>query len=275
MEFATARAFANARPDLPSGPVAVVLCESPRQANTTVARVAEQGAGAIIVVGDAGEVDTGKAALVRIAEDPGRHAYRVLNAVLTALTDRWVLWMWGGEYLVFPFCETRTLSELTSFLQDERRKVMCTYTLDLYGIDMPRPGQAPWQADLSFDRIGYQPFPDGDNGLNLYGGLAWRFEELSPGDMHQLTRPSLVRVQRGATLDRNWRFNDPDLDSVSCPWHHSPTGAIMSLRRTWRIMAHAGFTDVAGDLMWQGSTRFDWTSRQLLELGMIEPGQWF
>ena len=47
------------------------------------------------------------------------------------------------------------------------------------------------------------------------------------------------------------------------------------LRRAYRILAHPGFTDVAGDLIWQGSTPFEWTSRQLLELGMIEPGQWF
>ena len=49
----------------------------------------------------------------------------------------------------------------------------------------------------------------------------------------------------------------------------------MSLRRAYRVLAHPAFAGVAGDLVWQGSTRFDWTSRQLLEMGMIEPGQWF
>ena len=275
MEFPTARSFARARPDLPSGTVAVVLCESPRQAANTVSRLVEQGAGAIVTVGEAGPLETGDCPLIRIAEDPGRHAYRVLNTVLSGLEERWVAWLWAGEFLFYPFCETRSLPEMTAFLQDERRKVLFSYALDLYGIDMPAPDQRPWEAELYFDRIGYQPFPDGDKGLNLYGGLCWRFEELAPGGMLQLGRGSLIRMQRGLELNRDWRFEHPDYDSYSCPWHHSPTGAVMTLRRAWRIMAHAGFTDVAGDLIWQGSERFDWTSRQLLEFGMIEPGQWF
>ena len=29
------------------------------------------------------------------------------------------------------------------------------------------------------------------------------------------------------------------------------------------------------NFMWRDSVKFDWSSRQLLDLGMIEPGQWF
>ena len=275
MIFRTAEDFARARARLPAGPAAVVLCDSPRQTQTSVSRLVDQAAAMIVVVGEAGPLDIGDVPLVRIAQSPGREAHRVLSTILGALAGRWVVWLWAGEFLFYPFCETRTLSELTSFLQDERRKVLFCYALDLYGIDMPAPRQPPWQADLSFDRVGYQPFPQPNQGLDLYGGLGWRFEELAPKALAQLGRSALVRVERGLALDRNWRFGDPDYDSVSCPWHHSPTGAVMSLRRTWRIMAHPGFTDVAGDLIWHGSTPFDWTSRQLLELGMIEPGQWF
>lgn len=275
MKYGTAQEFARDRARLPSGPVAVVLCDSPRQAQNTVARLAGQGAAVILVVGEAGPLDTGGCTLVRIAEDPGRYAYRVVNTILGGLAGRWVVWLWAGEFLFFPYCETRTLPELIAFLEDERRRVLFCYALDLYGIDMPGPHQPPWELDLDFDRTGYQPFPQPDQGLNLYGGLGWRFEELAPDNMAQIGRSALVRADRGIALDRNWRFGDRHYDSVSCPWHHSPTGAVMTLRRTWRIMAHPGFADVCGDLIWQGSARFDWTSRQLLEDGMIEPGQWF
>lgn len=275
MEYRTARDFRRARASLPSGPVGIVLCDSPRQARTTVRRLVGQGAALIVTVGEAGPLDTAGQPLVRIGEHPGRHAHRVLNTILGAMAGCWVVWLWAGEFLFYPFGETRSLPELTAFLEDERRRVLYCYALDLYGIDMPRPDQAPWDLALHFDRIGYQPFPQPDQGLNLYGGLGWRFEELAPPAMSQLGRSALVRVERETTLDRNWRFGDREHDSVSCPWHHSPTGAVMTLRRSWRILAHPGFADVAGDLIWQGSTRFDWTSRQLLEAGMIEPGQWF
>ena len=275
MEFETARDFASARPTLPGGPVAIVLCDSPRQAANTVSRLAGQGVGALIVVGESGPLDSGVVPVVQIAENPGRHAYRLVNTLLGALAGRWVVWLWAGEFLFYPFSETRSLPELTDFLRDERRKVLFSYALDLYAIDMPGPHQPPWDIALHFDAIGYQPFPQPDQGLNLYGGLSWRFEELVTDQMHQLGRSALVQVGGNLALDRNWRFDDPEYDSVSCPWHHSPTGAVMSLRRTWRIMAHPGFTDVAGDLIWQGSTPFEWTSQQLLELGIIEPGQWF
>ena len=70
-------------------------------------------------------------------------------------------------------------------------------------------------------------------------------------------------------------FEDPDYASVSCAWHHNPTTATMTLRRARRLTAHPQFAAVRDRLVWSGSERFEWTSEQLLRLGMIEPGQWF
>lgn len=275
MQFQTARDFARARPKLPTGVAGVVLADTQRHAQASVSHLVERGAGAIVVIGDAGPLETDGCPLIRIAEKPGAQAQRLLSEVLDALAGRWVAWLWAGEFLFYPFAETRSLPELAAFLADERRKVLFCYALDLYAPDMPGAGEAPWDRQLHFDRIGYQPFPQPDRRLNLHGGLGWRFEEMSPVDQHQIGRSSLVRAEAGMALDRAWRFGDEDRDSVSCPWHNSPTGAVMSLRRAYRVLAHPGFPDVADDLIWQGSTPFDWTSRQLLELGMIEPGQWF
>ena len=184
-------------------------------------------------------------------------------------------WLWAGEFLFYPFCETRSLPELVGFLTDERRRVLFSYALDLYAPEMPGGDIDPTRCQLQFDRIGYQPFPQPDQRLDLFGGLGWRFEECTPPEMQQIGRSALVRADAGIPFDRHWRFEDPEYDSVSCPWHNSPTGAVMSLRRAYRVLAHPAFAAVAGDLVWQGSQPFDWTSRQLLELGMIEPGQWF
>ena len=275
MQFQTAQAFARARPDLPDALAAVVLCDRPRHAQESVTHLVRHGAGLIVVVGDAGPLETGDCPLVRIAEVPGPRAHRTLGTILQALAGRWVAWLWAGEYLFYPFAETRTLPELAAFLTDERRRALFCYALDLYGIDMPAPGQSPHDCTLHFDRLGYQPFHGPDQQLTLRGGLGWRFEELTPPDMLDIGRSSLVRAERGLSLDRHWRFGDAEYDSVACPWHNSPTGAVMTLRRAHRILSDPAFAKVQGDLIWQGSTRFDWTSRQLLEMGMIEPGQWF
>ncbi len=275
MQFQTVREFARARTKLPMAMTAVVLCDSPRHAQNSISHLIAQGAAAVVTIGDCGPIDTDGRPHVRIAQNPEPRAHKALTEVLKALTGRWVTWLWAGEFLFYPFAESRNLAELTGFLTDERRKMLYCYALDLYAAQMPRGDQDPKDCGLHFDRIGYQPFPIADKGLNLHGGLGWRFEELSPAEMHQIGRSTLIKVEEGMTLDRFWRFGHPDFDSVSCPWHNSPTGAVMSLRRSYRITAHPGFADVASDLMWQGSVPFDWSSRQLLELGMIEPGQWF
>ena len=275
MQFQTVRDFVRARPKLPAGVTAIVLCDSPRQAQNTVSHLLDQGAGLVVTIGDCGALEVDGRPHVQIAEPPTVRPYKMLTQVLGGLEGRWIVWLWAGEFLFYPFAESRNLAELTSFLSDERRRVLYCYALDLYGQAMPSGGDDPRAIELYFDDIGYQPFPMDDKCLNLHGSLGWRFEELSTRDMHQIGRSSLIKADAGLTLDRFWRFGAPEMDSVACPWHNSPTGAVMSLRRAYRIVAHPGFPDVADDLIWQGSVRFEWSSRQLLERGMIEPGQWF
>lgn len=275
MEFRTVAEFARARPVLPNGVVAVLLCESRLHAAASARRLAAQGAAAVVMVGDAPAVDLPCPA-IRIAEEPGEgRAAALLNELFGALAGRWVLWLWNGEFFVFPFGETRRLSDLAQFLEDERRVSIYTYALDLYADDLPREAEPPENAPLCFDRLGYHAFPRPDRGLRLFGGLGWRFEELTPGHMHQIGRAALLKPRRGVEIGRDLIFDDPGYASVSAPWHHSPTAAIMTLRRAWRIFAHPQFPEWRGSLHWHGTTRWDWSSRQLLELGMIEPGQWF
>lgn len=276
MTFDSVSAFIKARPKLPGGVIAVLLCETPMQVVASAQRLETQGASVILAIGATADLPELGIPIVRIAELPTqRSAWLMLNALIDALADRWLLWLWNGEFFVFPFGETRTLNDLTAFLSDERRRSIFTYALDLYANDLPAANADPQSHILHFDRIGYHAFPKEEQVLRIYGGLGWRFAEFTPKEQHQIGRISLFRATKGVWMDRKYLFDDPEYGSVQCKWHHNPTAAMMTLRRARRIVAHPQFFEVRGKLTWAGTQRFDWTSQQLLELGMIEPGQWF
>lgn len=276
MRFDDVDAFVRSRPSMPDGAIAILLCETRMQVAVSARRLEEQGAAAIIAVGATTELDDITIPVHRIAERPAqRDAWKLLNKLIALLSGRWLLWLWNGEFFVFPYGERRALDDLTAFLSDERRPVAFTYALDLYAQDLPGPVEDPAEADLYFDRIGYHAFPQEEHGLKLFGGLGWRFAEYAVQGMEQIGRSSLFLANRDVLLTRAYVFDLAEYNSVQCKWHHSPTAAMMTLRRSRRIMAHPQFHTVRGKLIWAGSERFDWTSRQLLELGMIEPGQWF
>ncbi|MEM7059526.1 MAG: hypothetical protein AAF557_18225 [Pseudomonadota bacterium] len=276
MKFSTARDFARARPDLPDGVVAILLCESDRHADASAKRLAAQGASVIIAVGASPTLPDPGCAFHRIDQAPNpKEVVQILQTLLTALKDRWVIWLWNSEFFVFPFGEARSLADLTAFLGDERRPAIQAYTFDLYAKQLPAPAEDPQQVPMYFDRIGYYAFPEADRTLRLRGGLGWRFEEFTPPDLQPISRAVMLKPGEDLVVGKDLTFGGAEYDSVNCPWHRNPTAAVMSLRRSRRIMAHPGFPSVAHKLMWPGSTPFEWTSSQLLGLGMIEPGQWF
>jgi len=47
-----------------------------------------------------------------------------MNAVITALPQRWIYCGYNGEYLYYPFCETRSIGEIIAFTTEERRKTI-------------------------------------------------------------------------------------------------------------------------------------------------------
>ena len=274
--FSTIAEFVRRPPALPGGVVGVVLCESGLHATESANWMAGLGASVVIALGEGVDVDAVSCPVIRIAEPPKeRGVADQLNLLIDALDGRWITWAWAGEFLFFPFCETRTLSDLTAFLTDERRCSLYAYALDLYGQDLPGEGECPTRTVLSIDVEGYHAFPKENQHLRVFGGLGWRMQELCPRGMEQIGRTVLFRAARGVHLGPQMMFEDEDYASVSCPWHNSPTGAVMSLRRTRRIMAHPNFAPLRARLEWRGTEPFGWSSAELLERGMIEPGQWF
>lgn len=274
--FATPAEFARSRVALPEGVIGIVLCDSSLHAEASARRMFRQGAGCVVTLGLATPLRIDGHKTIAITSPLHEiEAHRALNTLIDALDGRWLLWHWNAEFFVFPYGETRSIADLAAFLTDERRRALYCYALDLYSRDLPRADQAPELAELNFDRLGYYAFPKENQQLRVFGGLGWRFQEFLPPRARQIGRTSVFRAEKGAHLGRDMMFEDPDLASVACPWHHNPTGAVMSLRRARAIMAHAAFPEVAKRLYWRGTTRFDWTSSQLLNLGLIEPGQWF
>ena len=53
------------------------------------------------------------------------------------------------------------------------------------------------------------------------------------------------------------------------------TSAICSFRTAKALKSNAGSTFHIESFKWHNSAPFEWHSRQLLDLGLMEPGQWF
>ena len=152
---------------------------------------------------------------------------------------------------------------------------------------------ATWEAwpnavsleDAHLDKSGYYALarndPDNHNHpkerqLDFYGGLRWRYEEHVPAESAQ-DRPDLaVQGQtRAETAVRSHVFSDEEYNTYACPWHNNLTAAICLSAPPRRSRTNPGSTFDIKTFRWHNSAPFEWHSRQLLDLGLMEPGQWF
>ena len=207
---------------------------------------------------------------------------RAVNAVIAAAPGLWMYYCYNGEYLFHPFAETRTVGEMLAFHTEERREAMLTYVIDLYAGDLDRFPDAVSLEDAHIDRSGYYALarPDASGApaerqLDFYGGLRWRFEEHIPEGRRRIDRIALFRARKGLRLRDDHRFDDEEINTYSCPWHHNLTAAIMSFRTAKALKSNAGSTFDIPTFRWHNSVPFEWHSQQLMDLGLMEPGQWF
>ena len=194
----------------------------------------------------------------------------------------WLYYGFNAEYLFYPFSETRSVGELLAFHTEERRAAMLGYVIDLYAPDLSRNPDAVNRAEAMFDRIGYYALgrknAAGDfleRQLDFHGGLRWRFDEHITPDRRRIDRIPLFRARNDLRLLPDHRFNDEEYNTYSCPWHHNLTCAIASFRVAKALALNPRSRDDVKSFTWRNSERFDWTSQQLMELGLMEPGQWF
>jgi hypothetical protein len=207
-----------------------------------------------------------------------------VNRMLGAVPGQWLYYCFNAEYLFFPFCETRSVGELLTFHTEERRDAMLTYVIDVYAKDLNKHANGVSIEDAHLDRSGYYALArklsentdhPKERQLDFFGGLRWRYEEHIPQDKRKIDRVALFRAKPDLMLRRDHTFTDEEYNTYSCPWHNNLTAAIMSFRTAKALKTNPGSTFDIHNFCWHNTAPFEWHSRQLLDLGLMEPGQWF
>jgi hypothetical protein len=277
--------FAADRRPLPgTGPVAALICEDQVEIMSALEHLAGLGFADIVVfAAGPSSLPAGIAARVVYCRTaaPGA-ATACLNALIARVPGRWVHYAWNAEYLFFPFSDARSVAEMTRFVEGERRESVVGVTVDLYAADLDAHPDGVDRASAHFDGIGYfasgRHGPDGtvlERQSDIFGGLRRRHEDHIPPPLRRIDRPALFRARPGLRIDRNFLLVDPELNARSSPWHRSLTACVASFRAAKALRALPAARDGIASFMWRGSRPFDWRSQQLMEAGLMEPGQWF
>jgi len=220
----------------------------------------------------------------RISFDPRKPDGLIdaVNKMISALPNIWMYYCYNAEYLFHPFNESRSVGEMLSFQTEERRGAMLTYVIDLYAGDLDANPNAVSIPDAHLDKSGYYALArkdkwnnDIDRQMDFFGGLRWRFEEHIPAPRRKIDRIGLFRSKEGLKLAADHTFNDDEYNTYACPWHHNLTSTICSFRTAKALKRNPGSKFDIQSFKWHNSTKFDWHSQQLMDLGLMEPGQWF
>lgn len=289
MQYDSLKDFlATARSALSPGPVALILAEDLVEIDTTIRHHQMSGLQAIVVFAPTEwrPPDDLQDAIHFVRCDMTREnaTQQVINAVIDAAPGIWLYYCYNAEYLFHPFCETRSISEMVAFHSEERRDAVLSYVIDLYADDLNTYPQAVSLESAYMDKSGYhalaRPDPDHhghpkERQLNFFGGLRWRYEEHIPESRRRIDRISLFKAKPGLKLRADHTFNDDEYNTYACPWRHNITVATVSFRTAKALKTNAGSTFDISTFKWHNSTEFQWNSQQLLDLGLMEPGQWF
>jgi hypothetical protein len=265
---------------LPPGPVALILAEDAAEVASTVAHARNLGFAAVLLL---------RPPAVSLTEEPWLRqadglcttrdtAGRLVTALHRPLAGRWLHVAFNAEYLFFPWCETRSVADLVTFMDEERRAAIHGMVVDLYPESLESAPEGVDRDRACLDSLGYFAFSHRDTDefpqAEIMGGLHWRFaEHLEQGA--RLDRPALHVARPGLAMGPDMRLSDPALNAVSCPWHNNVTAAIASFRLAKALVRNPGSAAAIDGFVWEGTRRFDWTGRQLLDHGFMEAGQWF
>jgi hypothetical protein len=288
MTFASLRAFlAEGAGVLARGPVALVFVEDRVEIASTVTHHATIGFREIVVLHPAEiapppEVAAAAHWVVCDTLAPGAVPAAVNAVVAAAPAGTWLYYCYNAEYLFFPFCETRNIREMLAFTLEERRDSILAYVIDLYADDLDRFPDAVSLEHAHLDLSGYYalareevPGQPLERQLDFFGGIKWRFEEHVPQARRRIDRISVFRAAEGLRLRPDHTFNQPEYNTYACPWHNNLTVALCSFRTAKALKTNPGSTFDIPTFRWHNSGRFNWHSQQLMDLGLMEPGQWF
>lgn len=289
MRYNSLEAFLDSgRAVLAKGPVAIIIAEDPTEVDSTLRHHLEIGFHAVLLLThDEIAVSPEVEALVhRIRYDVHAAAAltKAINKLIEAAPGTWLYYCYNAEYLFHPFCETRSIREMLAFHTEERRGALLSYVIDLYADDLDKFPNAVSLDDALLDKSGYyalgRPDPENHNypkerQLNFFGGLRWRFEEHIPEARRKIDRIALFQAKPGLQLRSDYTFNDEEYNTYACPWHHNITTAVVSFRTAKALKANPGSRYEISSFQWHNSVKFTWHSQQLMDLGLMEPGQWF
>jgi hypothetical protein len=276
------------RSALAKGPIAIVLVEDEVEIDTTLRHHLQMGFKHVLAL---------MPSVFKLPRDLQETVHRIdfdvsregagaaaVNAIIDTAPQQWIYYCYNAEYLFFPFCETRAITELLAFHTEERRASMLTYIIDLYADDLDIHPHAVSLERAHLDRSGYYALarPDLDaeghpkeRQLDFFGGLRWRYEEHIPPARRKIDRIAIFKAAAGLRLREDHTFSIEEYNTYACPWHHNITATICSFRTAKALKANPGSRYEIETFKWHNSAPFEWHSRQLLDLGLMEPGQWF
>ncbi|MBD3664210.1 hypothetical protein [Sulfitobacter aestuariivivens] len=270
------------------GPVAIVLVEDDVEVDTTLRHHQQAGFSQVLALMSP-EFELARdlqESVMRVDYDvhADNATQQAVNTMIEACQGQWLYYCYNAEYLFHPFCETRNIVELLDFHSQERRDALLAYVVDLYADDLDASPNAVSLDTACLDRSGYYALARKDiahhghpkeRQLDFFGGLRWRYEEHVPADKRKIDRIPLFRAKKGLRLREDHTFSDEEYNTYACPWHHNITLSICSFRTAKALKSNPGSTFDIQTFKWHNSAPFEWHSRQLLDLGLMEPGQWF
>lgn len=276
------------RAALVKGPVALIFVEDGVEVETTIRHHLGQGFRDVLVLAHPEQALRGDLEEKVHRIDLDVHADGVLVQTINRLNEAatpglWIYFCFNAEYLFFPFCETRTIGEMLAFHTEERRDAMLTYVVDLYAVDLDRHPNAVSLEDAHLDKSGYYALARGggehdwpkERQLDFFGGLRWRFEEHIPAARRKIDRISIFRARKGLHLRPDFTFDDEEYNTYACPWHNNLTAAVCSFRTAKALKSNPGSRWDIQSFRWHNTEPFRWHSQQLMDFGLMEPGQWF
>ncbi len=279
--------LARDRALLGKGPVALIFAEDEVELASTLAHHAAAGFRLVAAfLPDGVEMPSDHdACAVAIRHDTRAEGAvpAAVNAIAAAAPGVWFYYGYNAEYLFFPFSESRNVAEFLAFHAEERRDAMLTTVIDLYAGDLTRNADGVDRETAMLDTRGYYCTERWDNAagaaherqIDIFGGLKRRFEEHVPWDRRRIDRIGLFRAQKGLRLLPDHRFSVEEMNTHSCAWHHNMTAVIASFRTAKALRRNPASSHAVTDFRWPGSATFEWRAQQLMDLGLMEPGQWF
>lgn len=269
---------------LSKGPVAIILVEDEVEVASTLRHHLARGFRRVLALGAAVPAlpDDLEGNIHVISVDVTDAAAAVNPLIAATKPGVWVYYGYNAKYLFHPFCETRSLSEMLAFHSEERRSAMLTYVVDLYPADLNAAPNGVSLEDAHLDRAGYYALARQDAAgqiaerqLDFFGGLKWRFEEHTHPKRRRIDRIGLFQATDGLRLLPDHRLSLPEMNTYACPWHNNLTAAVCSFRTAKALKANPGSRFEIETFHWPNSVKFNWSSQQLMDLGLMEPGQWF